>query len=84
MRSQKGSIFALKRQNKMLLLAGLGSLIATTLVCEVPFLAEAFNLAPVGITEYLIALGLGFTVIPVVEAVKLIIRLIDRAKSKRA
>ena len=83
MRSQKGSIFTMRRQNKMLLLAGLGSLIATTLVCEVPFLAEAFKLAPVGITEYLIALGLGFTVIPVVEIVKLIIRLVDRAKSKR-
>ena len=71
MRSQRGSIFALGSQNKILWFAGLGSLLATTLVCEVSFLANAFGFASVGIGEYLIAIALGFLVIPVVELVKL-------------
>ena len=74
MRSQRGSIFKLGSQNKLLWLASIGSLVATTLVCEVPFLANAFGFASVGIDEYLVAIGLGFVVIPVVEIVKLIQR----------
>jgi len=74
MRSQRGSIFKLGSQNKLLWLASIGSLVATTLVCEVPFLANAFGFASVGFDEYLVAIGLGFIVIPVVEIVKLIQR----------
>ena len=74
MRSQRGSIFKLGSQNKTLLLAALGSLVATTLVCEVPFIASAFEFTSVEITEYLIAIALGALVIPVVEFVKLIQR----------
>ena len=74
MRSQRGSMFTLGSQNKTLWIAGIGSLVATTLVCEIPFLANAFGFASVGISEYLIALALGFVVIPVVELVKLIQR----------
>ena len=74
MRSQRGSIFKLGSQNKLLWLASIGSLVATTLVCEVPFLADAFGFASVGLSEYLVAIGLGFVVIPVVEIVKLIQR----------
>ena len=70
MRSQRGSIFKLGSQNKFLLLAALGSLIATTLVCEVPFLAKAFDFTSVELTEYLIAIVLGALVIPIVELVK--------------
>ncbi len=74
MRSQRGSIFALPSQNKTLIFAAVGSLLATTLVCEVPFLANAFGFESVGALEYLIAIGLGLVVIPVVEIVKLIQR----------
>lgn len=74
MRSQRQSIFRLGSQNKFLLLAGLGSFVATTVVCEVPFLAKAFGFAAVGLDEYLIAILLGVLVIPVVEVVKLIQR----------
>ena len=74
MRSQRGSIFTLGSQNKILWLAGIGSLIATTLVCEIPFLASAFGFASVGVVEYLVSIGLGMIVIPVVEIVKLIQR----------
>ena len=74
MRSQRGSIFKLPTRNKMLLIAGLASLLATTLVCEVPFLAAAFEFTSVDFVEYLVAIALGFLVIPVVELVKLIQR----------
>ena len=74
MRSQRGSIFGLKTSNKVLYLAALGSLLATTLVCEIPFLANAFGFESVSLTEYLIAAALGVLVIPIVEVVKLIQR----------
>ena len=74
MRSQRGSMFSLRSHNKTLWIAAVGSLVATSLVCEVPFLAKAFGFAAVGITEYLIAIAIGFVVIPVVELVKLIQR----------
>ena len=74
MRSQRGSIFGLKTSNKVLYLAALGSLLATTLVCEIPFLANAFGFESVSLTEYLIAAALGVLVIPIVEIVKLIQR----------
>jgi Ca2+-transporting ATPase len=50
-------------------------LLATTLVCEIPFLANAFGFASVSIWEYLVAIALGAVVIPVVELVKLFQRL---------
>jgi Ca2+-transporting ATPase len=78
MRSQRGSIFKLGSQNKILWFACLGSLVATTLVCEVPFLAGAFGFAPVELVEYGVAIALGFVVIPVVEIVKFFQR--QRAK----
>ena len=78
MRSVRASIFTLPSVNKMLLLAAGGSFIATTLVCEIPFLANAFGFASVGINEYLIAIGLGLIVIPVVEIVKFIQRKVSK------
>ena len=74
MRSQRQSIFTLGTKNTFLLLAGVGSFIATVLVCEVQFLADAFGFAPVGLEEFLIAIALGVCVIPVVEIVKMIQR----------
>ena len=70
MRSQRGSIFRLGSQNRMLLIAAVGSFLATTLVCEVSFLAAAFEFTSVEPSEYLIAILLGALVIPIVEAVK--------------
>lgn len=71
MRSQRKSIFTLGTKNNTLLLAGIGSFLATTLVCEVPFLAKAFGFVGVDFKEYLIAIALGACVIPIVELVKL-------------
>ena len=70
MRSQRGSILKLHTRNKMMTFAALGSLLATTLVCEVPFLAAAFQFTSVELSEYLVAVALAFCVIPVVEIVK--------------
>ena len=70
MRSQRGSIFSMKGQNKALWLAGVASFLATTLVVEVPFLAEAFEFEHISLTEYGIAIALAFLVIPIVEIVK--------------
>ncbi len=80
MRSQRNSIFTLKTHNKVLYLAAAGSLLATTLVCEIPFLANAFGFTAVNATEYLVAVGFGVMVIPIVEIVKLFQRLASKNK----
>ena len=70
MRSQRGSIFKLRTKNKVMTWAALGSLVATTLVCEVPFLANAFGFSSVSLVEYAISLVLALLMIPIVEIVK--------------
>ena len=70
MRSQRGSIFRLGSTNKMLLGAALFTLVATTAVCEIPLLATAFGFTSVSFVEYVVAIGLGACVVPVVELVK--------------
>lgn len=74
MRSRRQSIFKLKKQNWFLWGAAIVSLIATTAVCEIPFLASAFQFASVEINEYGIAIGLAVLVIPIVELVKFLQR----------
>ena len=70
LRSQRKSVFSLKSKNKILWVAMLGSLILTTLLLEVPFLAKAFGFSPLSLTQYCIAILLALLVIPVVETVK--------------
>jgi Ca2+-transporting ATPase len=74
MRSQRKSVFSIKKQNKVLWAAMLGSLALTLLVLEVPFLANAFGFTPIGWGEYGIAIALAFVIVPVVEIVKFIQR----------
>ena len=80
MRSQRKSVFTLHSHNKVLWGAMLGSLVLTTIVLEVPFVANMFGFTPVDLNEYLVALLLAFVVIPVVEVVKAI----QRGMSKQA
>ena len=80
MRSLHGSIFTMKGQNKWLWGAGALSLILTTVVIEVPFLASAFELVSIGWQEYAIAMGLAILIIPIVEIVKIFHRMIDKKK----
>jgi len=70
MRSQRKSLFSLKTKNKTLSLAAVTSLALTTLILYVPFLSSAFGFEHISFLEYLVALGLAFLVIPIVEAVK--------------
>ena len=74
LRSQRKSVFTLKKQNKILWAAMIGSLVLTTLILEVPFLANAFGFTVISWKEYGIAIGLAILVIPIVEIVKLIQR----------
>jgi len=57
----------------------IGSFLLTTLLLEVPFLANAFGFTPISPVEYFIALGLAFLTIPIVEIVKLVQRKIAKA-----
>ena len=79
LRSQRKSVFSLKGHNKVLWAAMIGSLLLTTAVLEIPFLAKAFGFTPIGLAEYGIAMALAVLVIPVVEIVKLC----QRAAAKR-
>jgi len=80
LRSQRKSVFSLKGQNKILWAAMLGSLLLTTAVLEIPFLANAFGFEMISWAEYAVAIGLAFLVIPIVELVKLIQRSLAKNK----
>lgn len=82
MRSLHGSIFKMKGQNLWLWGAGALSLLLTTLVIEVDFLANAFELAHLDLMEYGIALGLAILIIPIVEIIKIFHRAVDNRKTK--
>lgn len=74
MRSRRGSIFKLNSHNVFLYGAMLVSLLLTTVVIEVPFIAKAFQFTPIDFSEYLIAIGLAVLIIPIMEIVKAIQR----------
>ena len=80
LRSQRKSIFSLKGQNKVLWAAMIGSLALTTLLLEVPFLADAFGFTPIGWDEYAISMGLAILVVPIVEIVKMFQRMAAKRK----
>ena len=80
MRSLRASIFTLKGQNKWLWGAGLLSLILTSLVVLIEPVANLFGMVAIGWQEYLIAMGLGLCIIPIVELVKFIHRMVDKKK----
>ena len=82
MRSLHGSIFTMKKQNWWLWGAAALSLILTTAVIEIPFLANAFELAQLDLMEYGIAFGLAILIIPIVEIAKIIHRAIDKKHDK--
>ena len=83
MRSLRGSIFTLKGQNKWLWGAGLLSLLLTSVVVLIPPVAKAFSMVAIDAKEYFIAMALGFCIIPLVEIVKLVHRLIDKKHASK-
>ena len=70
MRSRRGSLFKMTTHNRFLFGAMVVSLILTTAVIEVPFLAAAFEFTPIDLNEYAVALGLAVLIIPIMEIVK--------------
>lgn len=86
MRSQRGSTVAMtfKGSHNMYLFGScLMSLLMTTIVIYVPFLANAFDFQPINLMEYTVALALAFAIIPLVEIVKAIERAVDKRKVKK-
>ena len=79
MRSLRGSVFTLGSQNWILNAAAVATLILTTAVCEIPFLANAFGFTPISLTEYAIAIALGVAAFFVVEVVKFFQRKFSKA-----
>ncbi len=83
MRSLKGSVFKIRHGNPWLLGAAFCSLVLTAIVLEVPFLADAFELASLNFIEYCIALCLALSIIPIVEVIKWFLRMIERRRCRR-
>ena len=81
MRSLHGSIFTIKGQNKWLWGAGALSLILTSVVVLVEPIANVFGMVAIGWEEYLVAMALGFAIIPIVEFIKIFSRMIDKKKA---
>ncbi len=83
MRSQRGSVIGMalgqKSHNLVLYGAMVASLILTTAIIEIPFLAEMFDFTHLDPLAYGISIGLAFLVIPIVE----IIKAIQRAAAKK-
>lgn len=82
MRSQHASIFTLKKQNIVLWLSMVGSLILTSAVIYIDPLAQAFEFEHISFVEYAVAMGLALSVIPIVELVKLVQRAVHRKNSR--
>ncbi len=80
MRSLRGSIFTLKGQNIWLWGAGILSLVLTSVVVLIAPIASVFGMVAIGLEEYVVALALGFSIIPLVEIGKLIQRLVSKSK----
>ena len=80
MRSQKQSIFTLKKHNKTLWGAMALSFVLTLIIIYVPPLADIFTLEPLSLREIAVSIGLSISIIPLVEIVKLIIRAAESRK----
>ncbi len=78
MRSRRQSIFRIKQRNNYLFGAIAASFILTTAVIYIPALAKAFRFESISALEYLVAMGLGIVVIPIVEIIKFFQRIHDK------
>ena len=71
MRSQKQSIFTLKNFNFWLLGAFIITVFLTLLIIYIPFIANIFKFTQISFKEFIVAFGLSFSIIPIVEIQKL-------------
>jgi Ca2+-transporting ATPase len=82
MRSQNGSIFAMKKQNVYLFGSMIIAFILTAGVIYIPPLATLFRFTQISFTEYLTAMGLAILIIPIVEFIKIFQRIAEKRKNK--
>jgi Ca2+-transporting ATPase len=83
MRSQHQSVIGMTLKgshNKLIYASMLFSLVTTAAVIFIPFLANAFGFTAISFTEYLISMGIAVLIIPIVEVVKLIGRMVKKNK----
>ena len=74
MRSLDKSLLKTPGHNRILYATLGGAFVLTLAVLYIPFLSNAFHFAHISLPEFLIALGLGFLIIPFVEIQKAIQR----------
>ena len=79
MRSLDKSLLKVKGHNKILYGSLLGAFVLTLAVLYIPFLRNAFHFAHISLTEFVIALAMGFLIIPVVEIQKAIQRAVKKS-----
>ncbi len=78
MRSRRASVFSLKSHNKTLWLSMILALALTLIVLFVHPVAVLFGFTEITVVEFLIAMGIALTIIPIVEIVKFIQRKLKR------
>ena len=71
MRSQKHSIFTMKSFNKWLFGAFILTTLLTLVVIYVPFFAGIFSFTQIDFGEFITAFGLAFSIVPIIEVLKL-------------
>ena len=85
MRSQHNSVIGMvvkeKSHNIVLYGAMVVSLILTTAIIEIPFLANIFNFVHLDLKAYSISIGLAFIVIPAIELLKAIRKKLNKNKN---
>ncbi|RKD31589.1 cation-translocating P-type ATPase [Lacrimispora algidixylanolytica] len=74
MRSRTDSVFKLKTKNVFLTVSLCASFILTTAVIYVPFLREAFSFEHISLKEYIAAVIISVSIIPIMEIVKIVKR----------
>jgi len=77
MRSRRGSVFGLPTQNGWAWGAFGLSLVLTYIVIETP-LSQLFNFAELDMSHYGIAMVLAFSIIPIIEIYKAIMRSMEK------
>ena len=75
--------FKIKKQNAVLWGSAALATLLTAAVIYIPFMAKMFEFTPVSAKEYFIAIAIAFSIIPIVELVKLIERFINKKKAMK-
>ena len=74
MRSRRASLFSLKKQNKTLWGTLVMALTLTIIILYVPALRNLFSFSYIDAKEFLVAVGIAFLIIPIIEIAKLVQR----------